>query len=233
MAAPPSDDPFSDEIGQEPETKAVFGDQLQELVGPAEDSLSEPLRLMPEFLADKPVDISKAVEVPSPAAGRNKNRAGRAKTRLLGFSSSQDTAENPFAKGANTQEDGYTSFPVGWLVVTDGPGRGSGFTLFNGVAQIGRGEGQTVRLDFGDNSISRQNHAAIAYDAEQNTFFIGHGGKANLVRCNDMPVLSTQALGAGDRIRIGETTLHFVPLCGSEFHWPEQMIDEIPHAVRG
>ena len=90
-----------------------------------------------------------------------------------------------------------------------------------------------MRLDFGDNSISRENHAAIAFDAEQNVFFIGHGGKANLVRCNNMPVLSTQALSAGDRIRIGETTLRFVPLCGGDFSWTGGHKDQTSHAANG
>ncbi|MEX0278959.1 MAG: FHA domain-containing protein [Ruegeria sp.] len=157
-----------------------------------------------------------SVDVPAPAAGRGNRRAGRVKTRLLGFNSA-GTAADPFtarAEGAPSAE-----FPVGWLVVVDGPGRGSAFTLFDGVAQIGRGEGQSVRLDFGDTSISRENHAAIAYDTEQHKFFLGHGGKANLVRLNDRPVLSTEELSDGNRIRIGETTLLFKALCGDGFDW--------------
>jgi pSer/pThr/pTyr-binding forkhead associated (FHA) protein len=68
-------------------------------------------------------------------------------------------------------------------------------------------------------AISRENHAAIAYDEEQSAFFIGHGGKANIVRLNGRPVLSTEELSTGDRIRIGETTLQFVAMCGPEFNW--------------
>ena len=110
-------------------------------------------------------------------------------------------------------------FPAGWIVVVDGPGRGASFTLQVGVSQIGRGEEQAVRLDFGDTSISRNNHAAVAYDDEQGKFFLGHGGKSNLVRLNGMPVLSTEELTDGDEIRIGETTLKFVALCGEAFTW--------------
>ena len=100
-----------------------------------------------------------------------------------------------------------------------GPGRGSCFTMFTGVSQIGRGEDQAVRLDFGDTSISRNNHAAVAYDDEQGKFFLGHGGKSNLVRLNGKPVLSTEELTSGDMVRIGETTLKFVSLCGEDFTW--------------
>lgn len=147
-------------------------------------------------------------------------RAGRVKTRLLGFDA-DDNAGDPFAQAGTPEGAAVTQYPVGWLVVIEGPGRGAGFTLFAGVSLIGRGEGQTVRLDFGDTSISRNQHAAIAYDPEQRAFYIGHGGKANLVRRNGRPVLSTESLSAGDVIRVGETTLRFVPLCGPEFAWQD------------
>ena len=113
-------------------------------------------------------------------------------------------------------------FPTGWIVVTEGPGRGACFTLGDGVSQIGRGEDQAIRLDFGDTSISRNNHAAVAFDPETGKFFLGHGGKSNLVRLNNRPVLSTEELASNDRIRIGETVLRFVALCGEEFSWVEE-----------
>ncbi|MDF1670100.1 MAG: FHA domain-containing protein [Roseovarius sp.] len=168
---------------------------------------------MPEPVAASPMDM------PQPALGRASARQGRVKTRLLGFNIAQETESDPIADQAEATAAPYTQFPVGWLIVTDGPGRGSAFTLFNGVSKIGRGKDQTVPLDFGDNSISRENHAALAYDPAQKSFFIGHGGKANLVRRNDRPVLSTEELTPGDHITIGETTLRFVALCGQDFSW--------------
>ena len=109
----------------------------------------------------------------------------------------------------------------GRLKVDSELGQGAAFTLFEGVSQIGRGEDQAIRLDFGDTSISRSNHAAVAYDPEQKSFYLGHGGKANLVRLNGRPVLSTEVLSSGDVVRIGETCLRFVGLCGPEFDWTE------------
>jgi pSer/pThr/pTyr-binding forkhead associated (FHA) protein len=103
----------------------------------------------------------------------------------------------------------------------EGPGRGASFTLFNGVSAIGRGDDQPVKLDFGDNSISRSNHAVVAYDSEQRKFFLGHGGKANIVRLNGKPVLSTEELRHNDKIRIGETTLRFLALCDADFDWSD------------
>jgi pSer/pThr/pTyr-binding forkhead associated (FHA) protein len=112
------------------------------------------------------------------------------------------------------------------MLVSDGPGRGECFTLEAGMSQIGRGEDQAIQLDFGDNSISRTNHAAVVYDTDTHTFSIGHGGKKNIVRLNGKPVISNETLSAGDKIKIGETTLHFVPLCSDEFNWAEGGEDE-------
>jgi len=163
--------------------------------------------------------LAASVSVPAPAVGRGAARAGRVKTRLLGFNSGPSTASDPFDKGTQQKSGEYTQFPVGWLVVVDGHGRGSAFTLFDGVSLIGRATDQTVCLDFGDNSISRASHAVIAYDAETRKFYLGHGGKTNLVRLNNRPVLSTEEMGSGDLVRIGETTLRFVGLCGNDFQW--------------
>jgi len=171
---------------------------------------------------------ARPIDVPSPAMGRGSSKAGRVKTRLLGFSPEQAGGADPFSR-ADASNSGYSQYPVGWLAIVKGPGRGAAFTLFSGVTVIGRGEGQTVRLDFGDNSISRTSHASIAYDPEQKEFFIGHGGKANLVRRNNRPVLSTEELSGGDLIRIGETTLRFVPLCGPDFGWTEPQQSEAGH----
>ncbi|QFT92144.1 hypothetical protein FIU86_04770 [Roseovarius sp. THAF9] len=174
-----------------------------------------------------------AVEVPQPAVGRGASRHGRVKTRLLGFNTAMETDADPMLENDKAGAAPYTSFPVGWLIVVDGPGRGSAFTLFQGVSTIGRGEDQTVRLDFGDNSISRAGHASIAYDIRQKGFFIGHGGKANIVRRNDRPVLSTEELAAGDTIMIGETSLRFVPLCCQDFSWDQETEMGRAYANRG
>ncbi len=171
-----------------------------------------------------------SVDVSQPAMGRGYSRQGRVKTRLLGFNTGNDAEIDPISGRKEATAAPFTTFPVGWLIVTDGPGRGSAFTLFNGVSNIGRGKDQTVPLDFGDNSISRESHAAIAYDPAHQSFYIGHGGKANLVRRNDRPVLSTEELSAGDQITIGETTLRFVPLCGSDFTWDGSERDGRTHA---
>ena len=220
---PPQVPPVQDATEQEDlKEKNSFQDQLEQaqvttgtLTPKAPDQPRFGRQAYLDALPENPVDA----DVPTPPVPA---RGGRVKTRLLGFGGDLDFPADPIQQPTRTSGDTSPGFPVGWLVIVSGPGRGTCFTLQSGVAQIGRGEGQGIRLDFGDTSISRENHAAIAFDTERNAFFIGHGGKANLVRCNDMPVLSTQELSAGDQLRIGETTLLFTPLCGPGFSWASE-----------
>jgi hypothetical protein len=145
----------------------------------------------------------------------------RVKTRLIGFhteAAAPDVFASPSAAETLPQAP---CFPIGWLVVTDGPGRGASFTLRAGLSTIGRDSDQTVSLDYGDNAISRERHVAIAYDDEENRTFVGHGGKANIVRHNDMPLLSTEELADGDTIKIGKTVLRYVAFCSTQFSWSQ------------
>jgi hypothetical protein len=165
----------------------------------------------------EPVKVTPVPAAPAPAA----DRRSRVKTTFLGFERAdthvQELIETaaPVAKGEATQQ----SFPVGWLVVTSGPGRGACVTVTEGLMQIGRNDDQAIQLDFGDTGISRSNHAVIAYDPEDRKCYLGHGGKANLVRLNGKPVLSTVPLSNGDMIRISETSIRFMAFCDDGFDW--------------
>jgi hypothetical protein len=166
----------------------------------------------------------------TPASGSaetERRRPTRSKTRILGFEMQpasvvplfDDVERTPVPAAPANPGQGHVMFPAGWLIVKAGPGRGSAFALSQGVSQIGRGSDQTIALDFGDMAISRQNHAAIAYDAGSHQFHVGHGGKSNLVRLNGKPLLSTEVVGDGDEIQIGETTLILKVLCTPSFNW--------------
>ena len=216
----------SEEIAEtpaEPETPA-------EAEAPAEAVTAEP-----EPVAEAPEAPAEPVEAeqvaaeseqdtqpePLAAPAPAEDRRSRVKTTFLGFERAdthvQDLMESaePVAKTEAAQE----TFPVGWLVVTSGPGRGSSVTLTEGLMQIGRNDDQAIQLDFGDTGISRSNHAVIAYDPEDRKCYLGHGGKANLVRLNGKPVLSTIALSNGDSIRISETSIRFMAFCDDGFDW--------------
>ena len=158
----------------------------------------------------------------SPAASRPASE--RIKTRLLGFHTEQATPD-PMAAPAAAAATSAPRFPIGWVVVIDGPGRGASFALTSGLSTVGRDANQTVTLDFGDTSISREGHISIAHDDEDNRTYIGHGGKSNIVRQNDKPLLTTEELRTGDTIRIGKTVLRFVGLCGDDFSWTQPEAD--------
>jgi len=160
------------------------------------------------------------------AASRSPARARRTKTRLIGFEQSDGAVVDLFNDAPAVKPSASVKFPVGWIVVADGPGRGASFSLLSGMSQIGRGEDQAVQLDFGDNSISRSNHAAIVYDPDSKEFLLGHGGKSNIVRLNDKPVISNEAIKTGDVIRLGETVLRFVALCDKSFNWSDGSSEE-------
>jgi hypothetical protein len=183
-----------------------------------------------------PAAAPQQAEVPAQTPG--KRRIGRVKTRLLGFEHASKPGINLFDRSAVTESAAESAtdtpteptvekvaqprFPVGWFVVIKGPGRGETFALQAGMSQIGRGEDQVVQLDFGDETISRDNHAAIVYDVETHTFLMGHGGKANVVRLNGKPLICTEEVKNSDLIRIGETTLRLVAFCDAEFNWEDQ-----------
>lgn len=142
----------------------------------------------------------------------------RAKTQLLGFHGSAPVRDI-FSTEAGTRAAQPENFPIGWLILLDGPGRGASFTLHAGLSTVGRDSDQTVCLDFGDAAISRSQHVAIAYDSEENRTFIGHGGKQNVVRFNGKPLLTTEELSDGDTFKIGKTTVLFKALCDASFSW--------------
>lgn len=200
--------PVEPEPVQAPEPEAVAQEEPFDAMTPLADAMGAP------------------VHMPSPAKGRGSGRSGRVKTRLLGFSANAIERNDPFEQKTSTG----SSFPVGWLVVVSEMGRGASFALQDGVTCVGRGTDQTVCLNFGDNSISRDNHVSIAFDSEQTKFFIGHSGKTNMVRLNNVPLLSTEELKDKDLIRLGETTLRFIAFCADDFSWTQSEEQVAKHA---
>ncbi|MGE4013137.1 MAG: FHA domain-containing protein [Alphaproteobacteria bacterium] len=108
---------------------------------------------------------------------------------------------------------------VGWLVVVDGPGRGSSFNLGYGNNRMGRAPTEAIAINFGDNQISRENHATITYDGRTRRYFVKEGDGRNLIYVGDDPVLAPVELKGGEVLTLGETKLKFVPFCGKDFDW--------------
>ena len=106
---------------------------------------------------------------------------------------------------------------VGWLVCVDGPVRGVDFRLHDGYNFIGREEGD-IHIQ-GDNAISRQKHAVVAFYAKRNTFYAGPADGRNIIELNGEPVFNHTEMKSYDVLTIGNTKMMLVALCGDKFNW--------------
>ena len=130
------------------------------------------------------------------------------------------------AKTRYIRAEGLETDPVaGWVVVIKGQGRGDFRPIYAGMNSVGRDASQRISLNFGDESISREEHAFITYDEEQRCFYLQHGGKPNIIRLGTTPVLTPMELKPYELIRIGRTTLRFIPCCGPHFSWSDEIPD--------
>ncbi len=109
---------------------------------------------------------------------------------------------------------------VGWLVCVDGKVRGQDYRIKNGNNVLGSSESMDIQIA-GDDTISKVDMAYVTYDAETKTYLVVAGKGKNVVRVNGelLPVSQSRELHANDRIKLGETTLMFVPFCGEAFDW--------------
>lgn len=107
---------------------------------------------------------------------------------------------------------------VGWLVCVEGAIKGQDYRIRNGQNFIGRENNMHICIK-GDQTISREKHAAIIFDLKNTRFYIQNGEGRDLVYLNGEPVLTATELHAYDTLEIGKTRLLFVPFCREEFKW--------------
>jgi len=143
------------------------------------------------------------------------------KTRIYrGSRKSKPASETATADQVEGNSSAAMDDPLaGWLVVIAGPGQGNCVQLGYGSNSIGRDSSERISLDFGDDQISRTQHAVITYDPRGRNFYLQHGGGKNLTYLNDEPVLAPTLLDPMINIQIADTTLRFVPFCNKEFDW--------------
>jgi hypothetical protein len=108
--------------------------------------------------------------------------------------------------------------PAGWLVVTDGPGLGKVVTIQEDTNLCGHGRKNDIRLNFGDRTISEDDHVRFSYTGDTRRFRISEG-KGKRTRVNGEPLEGARTLERGDIVMIGQTTLRFVPFCDEGFDW--------------
>lgn len=129
---------------------------------------------------------------------------------------------SPAGRGDAAPADPQGAPVVGFLVVVDGPGKGSYRAVYGGANTIGRSANQRIPIDFGDETISGEQQAFLVYDARTRQFqLVPNLGKPNLVHLNDQALLTNALLKAHDKITIGATMLLFMPLCDQDFDWSD------------
>lgn len=122
-------------------------------------------------------------------------------------------------------DNGFGSVPfqpvVGWLVCIDGPAKGRDYRIHGQYNYIGRGHHMDICIS-GDDCISADRAAVIAYDSVEKFFSFGPSMGHNVVRVNGKMLMNAVVLNAYDQLTIGKTTLLFVPLCGERFDWNDE-----------
>lgn len=159
----------------------------------------------------EPLRGGRAGETGAPKAGHGREGATRVYRGRRG--SQADAPEGG--------DDPMVDPPAGWLVVVGGPGKGRVLTLGSGMNAIGRSEQSRVRLDFGDDNVSRRNHARLIYEPRQRRWLLNHGDGTNLTYLNGDVVVGVAEIESGAEIQIGETTMRFQPFCSKEFDWQD------------
>ena len=110
---------------------------------------------------------------------------------------------------------------VGFLVCIAGPHRGADYKLVAGRNFIGRAAAMDVSLA-DDDTVSRESHALVTYDAKHNSFSLSPGQGRGITYCNEEQVEMVRPLNAYDVIEVGKSQLIFLPLCGEKFQWNEE-----------
>jgi len=169
-------------------------------------------------------------------AGPPASSPGQQTSPARGVPGGTPAAAEPFDQGAEKTslvgglpvEDGQTADPmisedpvVGWLVIENGPGRGSAVQVGVGMNSVGRGADQRIRIDFGDTAISSVKHFFVSYDPRSRQFGVHRGDGPNITYLNGAPIYGSEVLPTMAQIEVGSTTLRFVALCGEDFSWTE------------
>ena len=132
----------------------------------------------------------------------------------------QKTHQESSGKTVAYYHFGSTEPVVGWLVCATGIYQGESFELHAGQNFIGRSLAMDIVLK-DDQSVSRENHAAVMFEPKKGSFFLMPGQSTGITYLNDDPLLAPAALSAYDQIGIGDTLLIFVPFCGERFRWED------------
>lgn len=107
---------------------------------------------------------------------------------------------------------------VGWLVCIDGPDRGRDYRIRSENNFLGRDSSNHIAIA-GDDTISRQKHATVAFEPNERAFWLLPGGGTGLTYRNGKMVVAPVQLQARDIVRMGKTSLMLVPFVDTDFSW--------------
>ena len=135
----------------------------------------------------------------------------------VGYTRQQDRSDTGKTVGAFQKKLSFEPV-VGWLVCFDGPEKGKDFRIYGRNNTVGRSEKMDICIK-GDPTISRENHARLAYDEKHNAFHLVPAESTNTIYLNEEPVYVPTKLSEYDVIEFGDCKLVFVPFCNERFTW--------------
>lgn len=134
-------------------------------------------------------------------------------------------SEKDIGKTVAVFQKNFSREPVaGWLVCIEGVERGKDYRVTAKNNSIGRSEMMDICIK-GDRTVSRENHARIAYDGKHNNFYLIPADSVNSIYINDEPIYAPTQLKKGDIIELGESKFVFVPFCDDAFNWQDGLKD--------
>lgn len=172
------------------------------------------------FISGKSVNT-----VPKTVPVNDDNGKANANKKVQNYPPTIPVTPGPDSNVETGHENGAVTHGVfnpvtGWLVCVKGPSKGTDYRVRSQYNYVGRAKHMDICIS-GDEYISAEKAAIIAYDEMEKKFFIAPGMGHNLIRLNDKMVMGSELLHPYDKITIGKTTLLFVPLCGDQFDWAE------------
>ena len=118
-------------------------------------------------------------------------------------------------KGAQSETSGYHRV-VGWLVCTDGNDCGKDFRIHVDNNFVGRSDNCDIVIR--DPYVSAQ-HFTITYDPLNDIYIASMSGGRAILYINGKPLTSDKILQKGDKLKVGQTELVFIPLESSYVKW--------------
>ena len=109
---------------------------------------------------------------------------------------------------------------VGWIVCVEGKNKGKDFRIFAKNNTIGRSDKMDICIT-GDNAISRDNHARLAYDEKHNAYHLIPAESTNSIYVNDEPIYVPTVINTGDVLELGESKFIFTAFCSDKFTWKD------------